>query len=348
MSPVRAKILALVLFFPIFSANASEKSPDYQLDFESVTTLSDEFLSEDYILQSGLTPISGISNHTETISLFDSCGNGVLNEGEACDKSNFGGLSCQNYHFDEGSLQCSSDCKTISTDQCFDSGGSRSGGEVSPTPQDLTGFQHITIPDIFEDNTQILSPEKEDVPPEPLPEINEEIHTEITEEMTLEPPRFSSPILVENSPIHETPIQVTENAPIKNNEENLETETLHAAAAPLTILKSEKINHWCGNTSPGSRIVGIFSGGEKCETNADAEGKFCCLFSSDESELRHIFAFLNGERAEISFEESIHSAPPEEETNFFSEKKYCLLAILIAFFVGVIAGQTCFSRKRKS
>ena len=234
MSFFHEKILALFVFFPICFAHAAQKSPDYQLDFESVTTLSDESTSQDYILQAGLTPISAISDGSETISLFDYCGNEVLNDGEMCDKSNFGELTCKNYGFDQGSLQCSFDCTTISTDECYNSGGGRSGIEISLTPQDLTDFGGITVSDIFENETQILAPEEENPLHESLsPEINEEIDSGISEkelgdekekreETTLEAPRFSSPILGEDTPVNKNPIQITENIPIKNDEKKMD------------------------------------------------------------------------------------------------------------------------------
>lgn len=334
MSFFHGKILALFVFFPICFVHASQKSPDYELDFESVTTLSNESKSQDYILQAGLTPISAISDGSETISFFDYCGNEVLNDGEMCDKSNFGELTCENYGFERGLLRCSFDCTTISTDECYNSGGSRSGVEKSLTPQDFTNFQPITIPDISEDETQILAPEEDPLQESSFPEIDEEIESEISEretgsekekkeKITLEAPKFSSPILVERTPINKAAIQVTEKTPIKNDEKEIETETLHEAANSPNTLQSEKINNWCGGNYPTLQFMS--SADEECkDQSANTERYVCPLFCSNEREIKSI----------------------KEKENFFSEKKYCLLAILIAFFVGIITGWVFFPRKQ--
>jgi hypothetical protein len=47
-----------------------------------------------------------------------SCGDGVLQGGEECDGSNFGGLSCARLGFDSGSLSCTANCR-IDSRACF-------------------------------------------------------------------------------------------------------------------------------------------------------------------------------------------------------------------------------------
>ena len=46
-----------------------------------------------------------------------SCGNGVIDSGEACDGTQLGGASCINLGFDTGSLTCNNDC-TLDQSQC--------------------------------------------------------------------------------------------------------------------------------------------------------------------------------------------------------------------------------------
>ncbi|MCD6522188.1 MAG: DUF2341 domain-containing protein [Candidatus Diapherotrites archaeon] len=67
------------------------------------------------------------SNYTFTITGI--CGNGILEPGEECDGSNFGGKTCSSYGYSGGSLTCTSSC-TISIDGCSSGGddGSSSGG----------------------------------------------------------------------------------------------------------------------------------------------------------------------------------------------------------------------------
>lgn len=47
------------------------------------------------------------------------CGNGRLESGEKCDGSNFGDIdSCKDFHYDKGSLKCSSECE-FNTSLCY-------------------------------------------------------------------------------------------------------------------------------------------------------------------------------------------------------------------------------------
>jgi cysteine-rich repeat protein len=60
------------------------------------------------------------------------CGDGVRNNGEACDASDFGGETCVNFTGGIGTLSCSADCTTVDSSQCqqpFCGDGLRNGGE---------------------------------------------------------------------------------------------------------------------------------------------------------------------------------------------------------------------------
>lgn len=52
------------------------------------------------------------------MNIMPPCGNGVIDEGELCDGTNFGGMTCTNYGFTSGSLHCIK-CQEISTENCF-------------------------------------------------------------------------------------------------------------------------------------------------------------------------------------------------------------------------------------
>lgn len=53
-----------------------------------------------------------------TVTDFNSCGDGVLDSDETCDATSFGGLTCSDFGFSGGRLQCSGDCGAIDTSQC--------------------------------------------------------------------------------------------------------------------------------------------------------------------------------------------------------------------------------------
>lgn len=52
------------------------------------------------------------------------CGNNVLDLGEVCDGTDFGGQTCVSFGFDTGTLGCSADCTSISTANCCHTGKS--------------------------------------------------------------------------------------------------------------------------------------------------------------------------------------------------------------------------------
>lgn len=48
-----------------------------------------------------------------------SCGDGVIDAGEVCDKKNLNGRTCEDEGFEEGELACSADCRTFDTSDCY-------------------------------------------------------------------------------------------------------------------------------------------------------------------------------------------------------------------------------------
>ena len=62
-----------------------------------------------------------------TASIPSVCGNGILENGEQCDGSAFGGASCASQGFSGGTLSCNSNC-TFNTSACTSGGGGGGGG----------------------------------------------------------------------------------------------------------------------------------------------------------------------------------------------------------------------------
>lgn len=68
----------------------------------------------------------------EITALVPGCGDGIIEPGEECDVSDFGGETCQTQGFNRGSLICTASC-TIDTSAC----SLGSGGGGSPTPPEI-------------------------------------------------------------------------------------------------------------------------------------------------------------------------------------------------------------------
>jgi hypothetical protein len=66
---------------------------------------------------------SGLGTGSETsCSCGPICGNGVIESGEQCDGSNLGGLTCQSFGFQKGTLACDSSSCQFDTSSCIGSG----------------------------------------------------------------------------------------------------------------------------------------------------------------------------------------------------------------------------------
>ena len=90
--------------------------------------------------QTGSTSVSFSVQVPET-----ECGNDVLETGEECDGSDFGGLSCSSYGYNAGSLSCSSEC-TILLSGCYNSnpGGGGGGDDDDDNGGSIGGFTPVT------------------------------------------------------------------------------------------------------------------------------------------------------------------------------------------------------------
>ncbi len=116
-------------FLLVISSVFASTSADFDLDFDTVTTGAQQYESSDFYIHAGITPIetgSLSSDFTvETINLIPEisvCGNGIIEDGEMCDGTEFGGQSCINLGFSEGNLTCV-ECTTMSTTSCANEGG---------------------------------------------------------------------------------------------------------------------------------------------------------------------------------------------------------------------------------
>lgn len=116
----------------------SSTSPSYRIDYARFTSDSDQKNSASYQLTDSVSDISaeGSSATYQLRNVYavptaaggPVCGNAVIETGEQCEGVNFNGLSCANYGFNSGTLQCAS-CQIVTT-SCFNAGGGGGGGSI--------------------------------------------------------------------------------------------------------------------------------------------------------------------------------------------------------------------------
>lgn len=132
-------VFILVLLSMSFSSGAlaeSSTSPSYQLDYIRFTNDSDQKTSSSYTLIDSISDISveGSSSSYELRNVYSDgvavigaiCGNNIIETGEQCEGTNFNSLTCNNYGFNDGALQCVN-CQIVTT-SCFNTGGGGAGG----------------------------------------------------------------------------------------------------------------------------------------------------------------------------------------------------------------------------
>ena len=78
------------------------------------------------------------------------CGNGIKEDSEECDGSDFGGYTCANYGYDSGNLTCDTSC-TIDSSGCYDDnggggGGGGGGGVLPPSSETSVSFSGRAYP----------------------------------------------------------------------------------------------------------------------------------------------------------------------------------------------------------
>lgn len=88
------------------------------INFNGICEFGEGCTCDDCINQSTMCDINNICNENGEFCIpLPNCGNDILEQGEECDTSNFGGLSCISYDFDEGGLICNPTC-LINTSRC--------------------------------------------------------------------------------------------------------------------------------------------------------------------------------------------------------------------------------------
>ena len=136
-----------VIFTPNTTINA-ETGVIEGLNNITVIAINDVFLSESI-------DVSFSVQIPET-----ECNNGVLESGEDCDGSDFGGLTCSSYGYNAGSLSCSSEC-TIIQSNCYNSNSNTKDSKKTTTTTGGTIITTTTTDDETTNTTNETSVETE-------------------------------------------------------------------------------------------------------------------------------------------------------------------------------------------
>ncbi len=112
----------------------------YQLDFDSMQTDVSELSGGDVILQGGTSPQQTFATADKAqllpLAAIAACGNGMREEGEACDGEDLGSATCASFGFRTGTVSCSLACSVV-TSECSDpivSSSSSSSSAWHPSP----------------------------------------------------------------------------------------------------------------------------------------------------------------------------------------------------------------------
>lgn len=131
-------------------SSVTASAQQYQLDFDSLQTDVSELSGGDIILQGGTSPQQtfGTADNAQLLPLaaVAACGNGVREEGEACDGGDIGSATCVSFGFRTGTVSCSGACSIV-TSECSDpiissSSSASSAGQVSSSPQESRSSVH--------------------------------------------------------------------------------------------------------------------------------------------------------------------------------------------------------------
>lgn len=203
-------LFATTLLYGVASNSVAISSPSFHMDFEGITTGSDDSKSPDYQMQSGFASIQtnslSPSFQVSTINLIDVCGNGIIELNEVCDSTNFNGKTCSDFGFTSGNLSCVS-CSSISSTACF-----------TPGPGGGTGGGGVVLPITTKPKPPTSSTETSENPTVEDPMDNENnLHPVPDEDVLITQPNPENPIITPNPNINnkpDTPTPTTETPPV--------------------------------------------------------------------------------------------------------------------------------------
>lgn len=102
-------------------------SADFVFDYSRIVSDSNQAASASFDLTGSVVDVasSGFSTDFQLMNVYATaapsatCGNNVKEVGEACDGTDFGGLSCASYNYNRGTLQCLNSCQQIDSTACY-------------------------------------------------------------------------------------------------------------------------------------------------------------------------------------------------------------------------------------
>ena len=131
---IKLRLMALAACFFCAASSRAAESTDFIIIDESLRDREITAESQDFILEAAIQPEDTFSEYVELIVPI--CGDGIKDQWEACDGSDFGGRSCRTEGYVSGNLTCSEDCMEITLQGCsFRVGGGTTLERATPDPE---------------------------------------------------------------------------------------------------------------------------------------------------------------------------------------------------------------------
>ena len=122
----------------------------YAFDYDSVYKWRARVIDEDGILSDWLD--FGGNGDSYDFAITQSCGNGIVDQGELCDGNNLNSMTCTDQGFDGGSLSCNSSC-TFDTQYCTNAS---CGNNIMEAGEQCDGSTTISCKSLGYDSENIL------------------------------------------------------------------------------------------------------------------------------------------------------------------------------------------------